>query len=208
MSLSDSFFPSDNFNQRQLLAAASILRRGGVVAFPTESSYGLAVDIGHDAALHRLYRLKCRAADKAFPVLIGSRADLDRLVAYIPLQYQALIETFWPGALTLVFPSRPELSPVLTCGAATIAIRHSSHPVACGLAASAGPITATSANRAGESPCTTAKEVIATFGDTVDMVIDGGRADAAPSTIVRLANGQKELEVLREGQLPAALFCG
>ncbi len=189
----------------QLVSAAKILRQGGVVAFPTESSYGLAVTICSDKALQRLYQLKGRAADKAFPVLIESREQLLQLAASVPPLYEVLIKQFWPGPLTLVFPARRQLSPVLTGGKKTIAIRRSSHPVATGLvAAVGGPITATSANRSGDSPCTTAAEVKEVFGSRIDLIIDGGKAAAPPSTIVALRAGK--LNVLREGQLPAARF--
>ncbi len=202
-------FPSDLSDSllQQLSAAAKILQQGGVVAFPTESSYGLAANIYDDNALRRVYQLKGREEGKPFLVLIDNIKELERLVTEVPLEYKILMEQFWPGALTLVFSCRSEISPVLTCGGSTIAIRYSSHPVANALVAAFGkPLTATSANRAGEPPCTTAREVYAAFGDDIDMVIDGGRANAAPSTIVRLKEEGRKLEVLREGQLPAALF--
>ncbi len=201
MSLSDCI----EYLHPQLLAAVQILRQGGVVAFPTESSYGLAVDIFNDDALQRLYQLKGRVKNKPFPVIVGSDVELYSLVECIPFAYRELMEKYWPGALTLVFPCRKSISSVLTGGKKTIAVRQSSHPVASGLVtAFQGALTATSANLSGRQPCTTAAEVVKTFGSKIDLVFDGGEAAAAPSTIVELQQGV--LKVLREGQLAAALF--
>ncbi len=195
---------SDSLLQ-QLCSAAKILQQGGVVAFPTESSYGIAANIHDDNALRKIYQLKGREESKALIVLVNSREQLNTLAAQIPYPYEALMAKFWPGALTLIFPCHKELNPVLTGGGETIAVRYSSHPVARRLVtAFCGPITATSANRAGELPCTTAEEIKKTFGNEIDMIIDGGKADAAPSTIITFR--QEKIEVLREGQLPAALF--
>lgn len=196
--------PSDPLFQA-LFPAAEVLRQGGIVALPTESSYGLAVDIHNEDALHRLYQLKRRPADKPLLVLVNGRDDLADLVREIPPEYEQLMAKFWPGPLTLIFPAHPLVNTIITGGTGTIGIRHSPHQLAAGLVNIFGsPITATSANRSGELPCTDAGQVKTALGAGVDMVIDGGVAAGKPSTIVSIT--QHKLKVLREGQLPATLF--
>ncbi len=157
-----------------LAAAVDSLQRGGVVAFATESSYGLAVDIGNEAALHRLYRLKRRPADKPLPVL-SPTADVVSagLAAAVPQPYQPLLSLFWPGPLTLIFPAHPSVSAVVTGGTGTIGIRRSPHPLAAALVtAFGGAITATSANISGLPPCTSPTAVEEMFADGME---DPGR---------------------------------
>ncbi len=178
------------------------MQRGGIVAFPTESSYGLAVDIRNEAALHRLYKVKARPPVKPLLILISDRDMIlaGRLAASFPEEYKPLAARFWPGALTLVFPAHPSLSTTVTAGSATIGIRISPHTIASALATQYNQaITATSANFSGAAPCRTADEVREMFGDTIDYIIDGGTADGAPSTVVGLEQGR--LRVIRQGQV-------
>lgn len=188
-----------------LSSAVRVLRQGGIVALPTESSYGLAVDVYNERALRRLYHVKQRAEEKPLLVLVNSREGVAGLVREIPFQYKRLMAQFWPGPLTLIFPAAPQLSSILTGGSETVGVRHSPYQLASALVDNfGGPITATSANLSGKPPCTSAKDVEEIFGNGVDMIIDGGDATGKPSTIVTLKRG--ELTVLREGQLPAELF--
>ena len=185
----------------ELNRAAKLLASGGVVAFPTETWYGLAVDPFDPQALSRLFAVKARPPEKPVLVLIGSHRDLDLLVSGIPEPYFALMEQFWPGPLTLVFPARKELPRQLTAGSETIAIRYSPHPVAQALVTCYGrPITATSANRSGQPACASAAEVRAALGPSLDLILDGGATPGgAGSTIVRYGHGR--LKCLRDGQL-------
>ncbi len=183
-------------------AAARLVRRGGVVAFPTETSYGLGVDPYNPAALARLFAAKGRPPDKPVLVLVASEAMLAGLVRDVPLPYRPLMARFWPGPLTLVFPARPGLPRLLTGGTGTIGVRISSHPLAGALvAAVGGPVTATSANRSGLAPARSVAAVRDQLQDAIDGVVDGGASPSASvSSIVAIHGG--ELRCVREGAVP------
>lgn len=179
--------------------AVEVMRRGGMVAFPTETYYGLAVDPFNREALARLFAVKRRAPDKPILCLIHSPEMLPRLVAEIPSSYQKLMAACWPGPLTLIFQAREEVPVVLTGYSGTVGVRVSSHPLARRLAAAfGGPITATSANLSGLPAAVSAAEVSEQLGPDVDLLLDGGLTPGGTgSTLVGLANGQVEL--IREG---------
>ena len=168
--------------------AAAILRRGLLVAYPTETFYGLACDPRDPAAVERIFEAKGRPAKMALPLVAGDTRDVQGAVALFPPTARRLAEAFWPGPLTLVLGAAPDLPPRLLGGGATVGIRVSSHPVARGLArAFGGPIVATSANRTGASPPIDAAEVMAALGDDVALVLDGGRTRGGQaSTLVDL----------------------
>lgn len=179
------------------------LKRGEVVAFPTESSYGLAVDARSRAALDRLFALKEREPGKPPPLLVDGAQMLTQLVTHVPPRAQKLAERYWPGPLTLVLPARADLpEPLVLDGG--VGARKSPHPLADRLCAQLGaPITATSANLSGTPPAMTAEEVRNAFGDRV-LVLDGGPAGGGkPSTVVRVAD-DGTLTILRAGAIDPA----
>ncbi|MDZ7641208.1 MAG: L-threonylcarbamoyladenylate synthase [Desulfurivibrio sp.] len=185
-----------------LTKAAAVIAAGGVVAFPTETYYGLAVDPFNAAALQRLFTVKQRPDDKPILTLVAERQMLSRLVSRVPAPYEGLMDAFWPGPLTLIFAARPELPPDLTAHSGTVGVRISSHPTARALAAACGgPITATSANLSGRPAAVSAAEVAAQFTAGIDLILDGGSTPGGVgSTLVGLVND--ELQVLREGVVP------
>jgi L-threonylcarbamoyladenylate synthase len=187
---------------QDLQQALLVLRQGGVVAFPTETYYGLAVDPFNSQALERLFQMKRRPAEKPILVLIDSQEHLPLLASEVPNQFHALMDRFWPGPLTLIFPAQPHLSPVLTAGTGTIGLRISSHPLARSLTAlSAGAITATSANISGRPPAVTEQEVLAQFGHDLDWLLKAGStAGGTASTII--AADQGGLRLVRQGVIP------
>jgi len=155
--------------------AVVVLQAGGVVAFPTETFYGLAVDAMNDEAIGRIFRIKGRTFTNPIALIAGDESGIGALVAEIPVAARRLMRAFWPGPLTLLFSASPRISPRLTAGTGKIGIRISSHPIAAGLAMLLGkPITATSANLSGAPECSAAAEVLTSLGDRVDLVIDGG----------------------------------
>ena len=157
--------------------AVLILRAGGVVAFPTETFYGLAVDATNSDAIERIFQIKGRAFSSPIALIADSKNGISGLVTEIPAVAQRLMQAFWPGPLTLLFPASPQISPRLTAGTGRIGIRVSSHPIADSLANRLGsPITATSANLSGAPECLSAGEVLATLGDRIDLIINGGPA--------------------------------
>lgn len=185
-----------------LAQACTLLQNGGVVAFPTETYYGLAVDPFNQTALARLFALKRRAVDKPVLLIIENASQLSRLVAEVPPDFNILMEKFWPGPLTLVFPGALSLPEMLTCDRGTIGVRVSSHPVARQLARAFGrPITATSANFSGQPPAITAASVRAQFGTGLAAVLDGGKTTGdRGSTIVGYQEGKACL--IRDGVIP------
>jgi L-threonylcarbamoyladenylate synthase len=183
----------------ELAEALAVLRRGGVVAYPTETFYGLAVDPLDAAALRRLLELKGRSAEKTVSLIVSGRQMLDTVCAEVSPLAEQLMADHWPGALTLALPARPGLPEALVSDGC-VAVRQSPHPLASALVVAFGrPITATSANRAGEPPSRTAAEVRAAFPEAESLfLLDGGPTPGgAPSTLVRVRGSQRE--ILRQG---------
>ena len=187
--------PSDEDYRR----AVSALAQGGVVAFPTETFYGLAVDPFNEKALTDLFRLKGRPFHKPFLVLIQDETQLPSLASSIPSAYRPLMQAFWPGPLTLVFPASPKLSSILTGDGDGIGVRISPHPVARVFGQMwGGPMTATSANLSGMPAACNADEVRQFFGDGVDCVLDSGQTPGGmSSTVVGVHQGK--LQLIRAG---------
>jgi L-threonylcarbamoyladenylate synthase len=186
----------------QVEAAAAALRRGGVVAYPTETFYGLGALAADGAAVERLVRVKGRPDGKPLPLLA---AGLDQLeaVADLPALARRLAAVFWPGPLTLVVPAWPGLHPAITGGGATVGVRVTSSPVAAALAVAAGgPLVATSANLAGEPPAARPAELDPALVARLDLVLDAGPAPGGlASTVVALEG--PTLRLLRAGAIPA-----
>ncbi len=166
--------------------AAAIILEGGIVAFPTETYYGLAVDPFNRQALDRLFALKQRSLSKPVLTIIESQAQLPMISTDIPLCFNSLMARFWPGPLTLIFNARPELPTRITAASGTIGARISSHPLAHSLVMAVGrPITATSANISGQPPALNAVRLGRIFGGGLDYILDGGHTPGGlGSTII------------------------
>jgi len=178
--------------------AHQVLATGGVVAFPTDTVYGIGVAVHDAAGIERLYAIKGRDAVKAIPVLAASVEDLVE-VAEINTAAQQLAQAFWPGALTLVLPKRPGLPEALS-PLDTVGVRVPNHPVALGLLAAVGPMAVTSGNLSGGADSSTAAEVLDQLQGRVELLLDGGRTPgASPSTVVAL-NGENA-KILRAGPI-------
>ena len=187
--------------QAGLKKAVNIILSGGVVAFPTESFYGLAVNATDEGAIQRLFAIKERKSESPVLILIGSVQALDQYVRHISKVAQELITRFWPGGLTLIFDAKPNISSLLTAGTGKIGIRLSSHPVATQLARSAGvPITGTSANISGQPPCVSATEIFHSLGKMVDVILDGGKTEGGKGSTV-LDTTVTPPRILREGMV-------
>jgi L-threonylcarbamoyladenylate synthase len=196
----------DNPLSAILTRAVICLQQGGIVAFPTETYYGLAVDPFNEKALQALFRLKQRDLQKPILVLINEVGQLEKIADSVPVSYQPLMSKFWPGPLTLIFPGCKNLSPLLTGGTGTIGVRISSNSIANKLCQMwSNPITATSANISGMAPAISAYDVDTIFGSQVDCIIDGGFAPVSRcSTIVGIRHGR--LQLFREGQVDFSLI--
>jgi L-threonylcarbamoyladenylate synthase len=185
----------------EIVFAAAALRRGEIVAYPTETYYGLGVNALDELALARLKLLKGRG-EKATSVLVHGPEMIDRLCRKVPPLALALMERYWPGALTIALPARRGLPPPLVADGC-VAMRESPHPTARALVESFGaPITATSANLAGQPPATTAEAVEEVFEGRLRVLHGGTTPGGAPSTLVRVRGNR--IEILRRGAVEIA----
>ncbi len=178
---------SRRISKSSLREAGEVVRGGGVIAFPTETFYGLGVDPFNVPAVQRLYDLKGRSPQTSpILVLIRSRRELRALVSEITPAAERLMQACWPGPLTLVFRAAEAVPSVLTAGTGTIGVRLSVYPdVQRVLEIIGGPLTGTSANRTGQPPATTADEVERAFGADVDLIVNGGPTPGGlPTTVV------------------------
>jgi L-threonylcarbamoyladenylate synthase len=173
--------------------AVEVLRGGGVVAYPTDTLYGLAVDPANDTAVRRLFDLKGRDAAAAIALIAADAAQAEHAGQFGPVE-RRLATAFWPGPLTIVVPAADTLSRLLA-PRGTLGVRVPAHAVARALAQQFGEcITATSANRSGATAPASAAGVLGAFPDGVDLVLDGGAVQGgAPSTIVEVIDGRLTL---------------
>ncbi|OFW04536.1 MAG: threonylcarbamoyl-AMP synthase [Acidobacteria bacterium RIFCSPLOWO2_02_FULL_67_36] len=187
--------------QAAIDAASAVLRAGGVVAYPTDTLYGLAVDPRRDDAVRKLFAIKGRAAAAALPLIAASPEQASLAGNIGPAEWR-LATRFWPGALSLVVPARDPVSRRALGGGTTVAVRVPDHAVARALAAGLGfAITATSANLSGHPPTASPDEVAAALGERLDLLLDGGEAPGGPpSTIVDMRSGRPSL--VRAGAIP------
>lgn len=179
--------------------ALEVLSRGGLVAFPTDTVYGLAAFLTNSEGIAKLYEAKARSANKAIAVLVADLEQMDQVTTGLTPSARRLAERFWPGALTLVIPKRgglPEnLSPLPTVG-----VRMPDHAFARALMRQAGPLATTSANISGESNTLTAGQVLEQLAGRVELVLDGGPVPGGvPSTVVDCT--QDPPKILRQGAL-------
>jgi L-threonylcarbamoyladenylate synthase len=181
--------------------AVRLLRDGQVVAVPTDTVYGVAVDPFQVGAADRLFVAKDRPKDVQLPVLVGDAADLARLVeGEVDVFARRLVDRFWPGALTIVLPRKAELRGLDLGGdPTTIGVRCPDHRLVRDLCREVGPLATTSANRHKEPTPPDAAGVADALGDGVALVLDGGVCEGAPSTVVSVLG--EEVTILREGRI-------
>ena len=189
-----------------VLDAVAVLERGGLVAFPTETVYGLGADASDPAAVARIFRVKGRPASHPVIVHVGGTADLRRWAETVPATALRLADALWPGPLTLVVRRSHHVPDVVTGGGPTVAVRSPAHPLAQALLeAFGGGIAAPSANRFGRVSPTTAADVRADLGDDVDLILDGGPCRVGvESTIVDCT--RDTVAVLRPGGVPVEVL--
>jgi L-threonylcarbamoyladenylate synthase len=185
-----------------LMPAISALRSGGVVAFPTETFYGLAVDPRLTFAVTKLFELKGRLPDRPIPLIAASMQQVIECVGTITPLAKRLAVRGWPGPLTLIIPASAELSADIHLSTGRVAVRVPDDSIARALASQAGhAITSTSANRSGKAPASTADSVVAAFGEEIDVLIDAGPTPGGlPSTIVDATGSNPVL--VRAGAIP------
>lgn len=185
-----------------ILSALEILLSGGLVAFPTDTVYGVGSLAFHQQAIESIYVAKDRPMEKAIPVLIGDNEDLSKVAEEIPIFAMKLIDRFWPGPLTVLVPKKRAL-PEAISATSTVGVRVPDHDIARALLRLAGPLAVTSANISGQSSPTTAEEVYAQLNGRIAMILDGGETPGGiPSTLVDCTGD--EIQILREGPITKA----
>jgi L-threonylcarbamoyladenylate synthase len=181
--------------------ATLVLRHSGLVAFPTDTVYGVGAMVFLERAVERLYTVKGRSTDKAIAVLIGRSEDLGKVAVGLSPLAERLAHKFWPGSLTLVVPKHSTI-PSVVSPLPSLGVRMPDHAVALRLLERTGPLAVTSANRSGEPSAVTAAEALAQLGGRVDVLLDGGHVPGGiPSTVVDCTGDIPR--VLREGPVTA-----
>ncbi len=192
-------FPSDI--QQQIERGISILKRGGIVAFPTDTVYGLGAWADKQRAVEQVYQVKERPRNMALPLLLAHTSQITEVAESVPQIAWLLVHNFLPGALTLVLYKSKSVPDIVTGGGRTVAVRIPAHPIPVALAQGLGaPIVGTSANLSGKPSSLTAEEVYSQFGDKVALVIDGGRCSGGRESTVVDVTGEVPV-VLREGAI-------
>ena len=181
---------------------AKLLEADGVIAYPTETFYGLGAHIGSYKAIHRIFEIKGRDYSMPIIILVASEAQLGEYVEYIPEGAKILMKALWPGGITLLFPSSKRVLPILTSNTGKVGIRWSSNIIANAIIDVLGvPITSTSANLSGGEGSDSAEKVFEVFGDKLDMIVDGDKTPGTVgSTIVDVTEEPPLL--IREGIVP------
>ena len=188
------------FDSSELERAADIIRAGGLVAFPTETVYGLGADAENPSAAEKIYAAKGRPSNNPLIVHIAKAEDAERYV-YTDSRYYKIADAFMPGPVTVIMPTKHKVADSVSAGLDTLAVRCPSHPVARALIELSGkPIAAPSANTSGRPSPTSAEHVRADLDTRIDMIIDGGECEVGlESTIIKLA--QDKVILLRPGKI-------
>ncbi len=189
--------PADQ--NESITRAIQALQAGELVAFPTDTVYGIGALVQDPQRIEQLYQVKGRAAEKAIPVLLGEPDELSQVTLEVGAVALRLAETFWPGPLTLVVPKHPTLPDILS-RYPTIGVRMPNHRVTLALLQGTGPLAVTSANLSGAESPTTAQAVMRQLAGRIALILDGGSTPGGqPSTVVDCTT--PELEILRQGPI-------
>lgn len=179
--------------------ALDVLNNSGLVAFPTDTVYGVGALVYDGAAVESIYIAKNRPIEKAIPVLIADAEDMDKVGMDIPDIARRIAARFFPGPLTCIIPKQPTL-PSAVSATSTVGVRAPDHDVARALLRAAGPMAVTSANISGQPSPSTAEEVFAQLNGRIELIIDGGKTPGGvPSTVVDCTSD--EIKILREGPI-------
>ena len=191
-------------DSKTLIHAIDILARHGVVAFPTDTVYGLGARVFDTMSVDRLYSIKGREHTKAIAVLLSDIRQLPQVAAQLTPEIQVIASAFWPGPLTLIVPKHPNV-PDIVSRMNTLGVRIPDHPVARQLIGLTGPLAVTSANLSGAPNTVTAAEVVDQLDGKIDLVVDGGvTPGGVPSTVVDCMSDR--LKVVREGPITLAMI--
>jgi L-threonylcarbamoyladenylate synthase len=203
--------PAGHALKQQIELAVEVLKKGGIVAYPTDTVYGLGADPLNEKAVSRIYEVKSRPHNLPLPLLLADKSDLLKVALIVPEVAWRLVEQFWPGGLTLVVKKNVWVPDSITAGGNTVAVRVPDHPVTIALIRGLGnPVVGTSANISGEPSPVTAEEVNRQLGNKVDLIVDGGKCPGGiESTVVDVSGSSPT--ILREGAVSRediAKVCG
>ena len=190
-------------NKKIIKEAAGVIKKGGILIFPTETVYGVGADAFNEEACRKIYEIKNRPADKPLIVLISDIKDVERVASDVPDSARKIMEKYWPGPLSIILKKNKALPDVITAGTDTVAVRLTSNEVLRKIISEAGcPIVAPSANISGKSFCVRAKDTLQDFEGLVDMIIDDDNSvSGIESTLIHICGGHYKL--IREGAIPA-----
>jgi L-threonylcarbamoyladenylate synthase len=190
--------------QQQIEKGIEIIRRGGVIAFPTDTVYGLGAGIYIESAIQRIFEVKQRPSEMALPILLADASQIHEVAQELPAYAWRLIKEFLPGGLTLVVFRTSIVKDIITCGGDTVAIRIPDHPIPRALIKGSGmPIIGTSANVSGKPSILTAQDVRNEIGESVDLIIDGLPVPSGKESTVVDVTGEVPV-ILRIGAIPRA----
>ncbi|MGA1843404.1 MAG: L-threonylcarbamoyladenylate synthase [bacterium] len=195
-------------DRRVIARAAAIISRGGLVVYPTDTFYGLGGDPGNEQAVRRIFTAKGRSVHKPLPLIIPHRDDAGTWAHAIPPLAERLMDRFWPGPLTILFPSSPALPAILTAGTGKIGLRMPNAPIATAIAREAQTaIIATSANLSGRGSVSAIGKLIEDLEGLVDLVIDAGELPPSLGSTIVDATGRRA-RIVREGDIPGEIIRG
>ena len=184
--------------ENQMNEICDVIQKGGIVAFPTETVYGVGIHFNDEEALERLMEAKNRDYSKAITLMVADKADISQY-AYISPQAQKMIDQFMPGMITLIFKKKESVRDVMTNGKSTIGIRIPDSEFVLSLLKKVGPMLVTSANLSQHSNTTSTQEVLNQLDGRIDLVVDGKTSDNIASTVVDVS--QDEIKILRAGKI-------
>lgn len=184
--------------ENQMNEICDVIQKGGIVAFPTETVYGVGIHFDDEEALERLMEAKNRDYSKAITLMVADKADISQY-AYISPQAQKMIDQFMPGMITLIFKKKESVRDSMTNGKSTIGIRIPDSEFVLSLLKKVGPMLVTSANLSQHSNTTSTQEVLNQLDGRIDLVVDGKTSDNIASTVVDVS--QDEIKILRDGKI-------
>lgn len=184
--------------ENQINEICDVIQKGGIVAFPTETVYGVGIHFDDEEALERLMEAKNRDYSKAITLMVADKKDISQY-AYISPQAQKMIDQFMPGMITLIFKKKESVRDSMTNGKSTIGIRIPDSEFVLSLLKKVGPMLVTSANLSQHSNTTSTQEVLNQLDGRIDLVVDGKTSDNIASTVVDVS--QDEIKILRAGKI-------
>lgn len=188
-------------DEEELEECVNVIKNGGIIIFPTDTVYGIGCNVWNEEAIKKIFAIKNRNYHKPINVLCSGMQEIQKLVLELKPKEKEIINTYMPGACTLIANKKKEISDLLTAGLNTVGVRIPSNEIAIELIKKCGfPLVATSTNISGEHDMVEIEEILTEFKDKVDIIIDGGKSEiGVPSTIVQVENDQ--IKVLRQGSL-------